>query len=438
MVIGDAGPFPYRSSSFITRFFEECDLDFVHDGSTRWAWTAGRLGELLAEPQPVAHALPERFVNVLRTLMLKSDAADDDPGRVKALAALNAPLMREGFEAYYGEDDLLYVRHIASRTVSSAASPHRPLTPAEVKRRNQLAAYPDTCSEDGLIEEVLLPMFRQLGFHRVTAAGHKDKALEYGKDVWMRFTLPTQHVLYFGIQAKKGKIDAAGMSRDGSRNIAEIHQQVLMMLGHEIFDPETSKKVLVDHAFIVAGGEITKQARNWLGGKLDASKRSQIMFMDRDDILNLFTVSNIPLPASALPPSANSLSDEIHSEVRAQTPIHLSSGNREAATLGRDGQPANLGHGIGRDRDALLAPEGDDRPDGLLRIGQRFRLGVALGNHLRKRRNQHRETTLLLRLKNDGKAIGLGHGTAPSFGGCEICLMLVADALERQARMPGI
>jgi len=48
--------------------------------------------------------------------------------------------------------------------------------------------------------------------------------------------------------------------------------------------------VLVDHAFIVAGGEITKGARNWLGNKLDATKRSQIMFMDRDDILNLYVV----------------------------------------------------------------------------------------------------------------------------------------------------
>jgi hypothetical protein len=250
-------------------------------------------------------------MTVLRTLMLKSDATDEDPGRVNALAALNVPLIREGFEAYYGDDDHLYVRHIATRTVSSTASPHRPLTPAEVKRRDQLAAYLDTCSEDELIEEVLQPMFRQLGFHRITAAGHKDKALEYGKDVWMRFTLPTQHVLYFGIQAKKGKIDAAGMSRDGNRNIAEIHQQVLMMLGHEIFDPETSRKVLVDHAFIVAGGEITKQARNWLGGKLDATKRSQIMFMDRDDILNLFTVNNIPLPLGALPSESASLSDDI-------------------------------------------------------------------------------------------------------------------------------
>jgi hypothetical protein len=74
-----------------------------------------------------------------------------------------------------------------------------------------------------------------------------------------------------------------------------------MMLSHEIFDPEFGKRVLVDHAFIVAGGEITKQARNWLGNALDASQRRSIIFMDRNDILDLFVVTNLPLPASALP-----------------------------------------------------------------------------------------------------------------------------------------
>lgn len=237
---------------------------------------------------------------VLRVLMDRGDAQDGDPDRSKALEALNVPLMREGFEGYYAEDRILHVRHSATKTISTPTNPHRPLTPTETTRRDQLIAYLDRCSEDELIEEVLLPLFRQLGYHRITAAGHKDKALEYGKDVWMRYTLPTQHVLYFGIQAKKGKLDAAGLSKGSNVNIAEIHAQVSMMLGHEIFDPETSRKVLVDHAFIVAGGEVTKQARNWLGGKLDQTKRSQILFMDREDILNLYIVSNIPLPASAL------------------------------------------------------------------------------------------------------------------------------------------
>jgi hypothetical protein len=74
-----------------------------------------------------------------------------------------------------------------------------------------------------------------------------------------------------------------------------------MMLAHEIFDPETNKRVLVDHAFIVAGGEITKAARNWVGSALDAPKRSQIMFIDREDILNLYVVTNLPLPPGAVP-----------------------------------------------------------------------------------------------------------------------------------------
>lgn len=299
-IIGDNKAFLYRSSSHITEFFQDCGMDVTHDGSTRWKWTAQRLEELLYEPQSKPHTLPERFVHVLETLMLKEDAMDDDPGRLKALEELNKPLMREGYEAFYGDDRLLYIRHTDTKTVSVSNNPHCPLTPHEVECRRLLTAFLDTCSEDELIEDILLPLFRQLGFHRITAVGHKDKALEYGKDIWMKFTLPTQHVLYFGIQAKKGKLDASGASKSTNSNVAEIFNQALMMLGHEIFDPETNRKVLVDHAFIVAGGEITKQARNWLGGKLDASKRSQIIFMDREDILNLYTVSNVPLPTGAL------------------------------------------------------------------------------------------------------------------------------------------
>lgn len=30
--------FPYRSSSYLTEFFSNCDLDYTHDGSTRKWW----------------------------------------------------------------------------------------------------------------------------------------------------------------------------------------------------------------------------------------------------------------------------------------------------------------------------------------------------------------------------------------------------------------
>jgi hypothetical protein len=310
IVCGNVEHFPYRSSSYITEFFEDCDLGYAHNGSTRWSWVADRLAEVLAMPHASASVPPDAFLRVIQRLLDRGEAQENDADRSKALAALNIVLSREGWQAFYDENGAGQLRHIATNTVAQMANPHRPLTPSEIERKGQLSGYLDKCTEDELIEEVLLPLFRQLGFHRITAAGHKDKALEYGKDVWMKYTLPTLHVLYFGIQAKKGKLDAAGVS---TSNIAEMHNQVNMMLGHEIFDPELNRRVLVDHAFIVAGGEITKQARNWLGNKLDATKRSQVMFMDRDDILDLFIVTNLPLPKGALPPANewDDLDDEI-------------------------------------------------------------------------------------------------------------------------------
>ncbi|MFD8391168.1 hypothetical protein ACFV2N_18715 [Streptomyces sp. NPDC059680] len=294
--------FKYRSSSRLTEFFADIDTDFCHDGSTRKLWVAETLDKILSEPHSSAYAVPGTFARVIARLMDREDATNESADRTKALAALNRALARDGLEAFYADDSTCYLRFAGTNAlVAPSPNPHRPLSTAEVERREQLASYLDTASEDELIEEVLLPLFRQLGYHRITAAGHRDKALEYGKDVWMRFTLPTQHVLYFGIQAKKGKLDSSGVTRGSNANIAEVYNQVLMMLGHEIFDPEIGKRVLVDHAFIVAGGTITKAARAWLGNKLDASKRSQILFMDREDILNLFVVTNLPLPGPAQP-----------------------------------------------------------------------------------------------------------------------------------------
>jgi len=306
MICGNFDPaqsfFEYRSSHFISRFFSDADTDYQHDGSTRGKWVAETLGKILDEPQTSPNLPPDSFCRVIQELMDQGNCLNESAERPSALALLNTALSREGLEAFYSEDKRCYLKHIGTNAVALATpNPHRPFSVAEVKKREQLTGYLDKCSEDDFISDILLPLFRQLGFHRVTAAGHKDKALEYGKDIWMKFSLPTQHMLYFGLQVKKGKLDSAGVSKTAAANIAEIHNQALMMLGNEVFDPEIGKKVLVDHAFIVSAGEITKAARNWLGGQLDVSKRSQIMFLDRDDILNLFIVTNLPLPDAALP-----------------------------------------------------------------------------------------------------------------------------------------
>jgi len=49
--------FPYRSSSFLTKFFVYLDLDYAHDGSTRAHWVKGVLSEL-AEKEELSGAMP--------------------------------------------------------------------------------------------------------------------------------------------------------------------------------------------------------------------------------------------------------------------------------------------------------------------------------------------------------------------------------------------
>ena len=304
--------FKYRSSSYLTQFFQDCETDYVHDGSTRQYWVADTLTKILKEPHPSSAVPPDTFCRVILTLMDQEDIENDEPMRPKALGQLNSALVREGFEAFYASDKRCYLRHIDTQAIAVAApNPHRAFSAQELERKESLLLWLRECSEDEFIEGVLLPLLRHLGFQRVTPAGHKDKALEYGKDIWMRFTLPTRHNLYFGLQVKKGKIDASGKADSQNANVAELLNQVTMMLGHEIFDPETNKRTLVDHAIIVSGGEITKQAQNWLGQRLDATRRSQVMFMDRDHIVNLFIVTNVPLPKDATSASPDEFKDDI-------------------------------------------------------------------------------------------------------------------------------
>ena len=141
MVVGDADHFHYRSSKYITDFFEDCDLEFVHRGETRPAWAAERIDEVLAMPRASATVLPDPFLRIIRRLLDRGEAVDDGD-RTQALTALNIVLGREGWQAFYDEHGIAQLKHIATNTVAQMANPHRPLTPSEIDRRDQLLAYP--------------------------------------------------------------------------------------------------------------------------------------------------------------------------------------------------------------------------------------------------------------------------------------------------------
>jgi hypothetical protein len=82
-----------------------------------------------------------------------------------------------------------------------------------------------------------------------------------------------------------------------------------MALDHPIFDPDTNRKVLVDHIFIISASEITKQAKAWLGERLDAEQRRHIIFMDRGEFLD--HAARILLDLKCRDPTPPSLSDDI-------------------------------------------------------------------------------------------------------------------------------
>ena len=263
MICGEEDYFKYRTWDNLHEFVEDCQLDqFVVDGHYRKGWVANFLRNVVNQPVDDEDLPSREFQRVILLLMDKSDADEDDPERVNALGLLNRTLATENLEAFYADDDRCYVR--CTRTGNFRIPDQdlrRAMTAAERRRQKVLERFLDNASEDEFLKEILEPLFLTLRFEKVSVAGHKDKLLEYGIDMWMKFQLPTRHWLYFALQAKKGKVHSNAKS-DG--NVAEILRQTTMMLGHAIFDPEINTKRLVDHAIIAAGGDITKQAKHWI------------------------------------------------------------------------------------------------------------------------------------------------------------------------------
>lgn len=298
MVVGDAKYFPYRSSSYITKFFSRCGLPFVHDGSTRPFWAKERLAELNLGAGESADLPSDDLCRVISELF---DADDferhndrlqkfgDTNDRIAdlehALAAFNKLVQRQGLIAYLDDSGRCYLRSTGTGITSATFSQlSRPLSQQEIEQRQKLATFLDGASEDEFIEKVLVPLFQRLGFRRVSPTGHKDKSLEFGRDLWMKFQLPTSHWIYFCAQVKKGKIDSNNAS--GAKNVASVLNQARMAIDHPIFDPEANRNVLLDHLFLISAGEITKAARSWLVGQLDAGQRRHIIFMDREELLD--------------------------------------------------------------------------------------------------------------------------------------------------------
>ncbi len=288
--------FPYRTGREITGFFRDCGLSqYVHRNASRTPWTHEVLIELndgpCARPELPSRALVTVIQRLLdREVLLEADLDVDD-----ALEAIRRSLHRDRLEPYFDELGDCQVR--AGTATSAVSRVERVWTPEDLELKDAWTTFLDDASEDEFTEHALVPLLHQCGFKWITAAGHRDKALEYGKDLWMKLYLQTDHWIYFAIQVKKGKIDSAGRTVPGNENVTEVLNQVRMALGHALFDPSVNRKVLVDHVYVVASGTITKQARNFLVGSLDEQQRRHLLFLDRTQLLERLVALRVPLPA---------------------------------------------------------------------------------------------------------------------------------------------
>ena len=176
--------FIYRSSSYLSEFFKDCDMEqYVHGRTTRKWWVASVLEEILGQPVDDP-ALPSRgFQTVIQVLMDKADGTETDPERESALAELNRTLAREGLQAFYAEDNCCYIQNLKTGSVGQPGPVvDRALSKDETERRQRLEEFMDTADEDDLTEKVIFPLLQTLGFQKISITGHKDKAMEFGKD----------------------------------------------------------------------------------------------------------------------------------------------------------------------------------------------------------------------------------------------------------------
>lgn len=75
MICGDQpfSYFPYRSSSQLTRFFIELDLDYVHDGSTRRLWVTEVLKDLNSKEARNEEEMPPHNIRKVIEYLLHPD-----------------------------------------------------------------------------------------------------------------------------------------------------------------------------------------------------------------------------------------------------------------------------------------------------------------------------------------------------------------------------
>ena len=114
--------FRYRTSSQLTEFFSNCDLDYRHDGTTRKWWVVGVLEDLNQLPASDSDLPPDALLKVIQELLDPAQYVSDLARRSAALEDLNLVLARDELQAYFDGPWRCRVRSIANERGLAAPS----------------------------------------------------------------------------------------------------------------------------------------------------------------------------------------------------------------------------------------------------------------------------------------------------------------------------
>lgn len=137
--------------------------------------------------------------------------------------------------------------------------------------------------EDELIDNVILPFLRSIGFSSVRRIEHHGPG-EFGRDILPFFKYDEfMQKIFYAIQVKTGDITA--------RNINPILDQAKTALSVSFIDHYDNTRKRIDKAIIIFSGQLTPDASRILEDNLEVN--SNIVFIDNSRLLELLRQNNL-------------------------------------------------------------------------------------------------------------------------------------------------
>jgi len=156
----------------------------------------------------------------------------------------------------------------------------------------QIKKFLEVASEDDLVNILLVPLLRHIGFDTAESKGHRDRALEFGQDIQkMKLQIPTGHWLYFSAQVKKGDIKAN--TKPQKNYVERVLSQTQAQLEWEMPDSETNQNVKPDHILLIVSGNITEGAKQYIFNH-SLYRRKRVLLWEKETILRLCAKKGLP------------------------------------------------------------------------------------------------------------------------------------------------